>query len=92
MPSQRVLPVIVYRVFLDWVAAFKFLVEGGFRDFLMVYKAHIDFYKRLPSLRKKRTGKRLGKVSCMYMRNIVFDCMVMRKGKFSELKEDCFSK
>ena len=92
LPKHRVFPVIAFRILLDWVAAFKFLIEGCFKDFLMVYKAHFDFYRRMGSLRKKRKELAHRKVSCVYGRNIVFDRMVRGKTRFDELKMEAFSK
>ena len=92
LPKHRVKRTILYRIFLDWVAAFKFLFEGCPKDFRMVFKAHIDFYGRLNSLRAKRkqTGHQL--VSCIYKHNIVVDCILRRKRRFSELNESDFTK
>ena len=91
LPEHRVKRTILYRIFLDWVAALKFLFEGCPKDFRMVFKAHRDFYKRLKSLRanRKQTGHQL--VSCIYKRNIVFDSILGGKKKFSDLKSSDFT-
>lgn len=91
LPKHRVHRTILYRILLDWVAAFKFLFEGCPKDFRMVFKAHWDFYRRLPSLRarRKQTGHNL--VSCIYMRNVVFDSILRGKQKYSELEESDFT-
>ena len=91
LPKQRVHRIILYRVLLDWVAAFKFLFEGCPKDFRMVFKAHWDFYKRLKDLREKRKAGEQKPVSCIYQRNIVFDSVVRGKKKYSELKESDFT-
>ncbi len=91
LPKHRVRRTIAYRIFLDWVAAFKFLVEGCPKDFRMVFKAHWDFYKRLDALRKSRQGREHKEVSCVYKRNIVFDNVLRGKKKYSELKADDFT-
>ena len=91
LPERRVKRTILYRIFLDWVAADKFLFEGCFKDFWMVFKAHWDFYRRLKSLRAKRRENTHQLVSCIYKRNIVFDSIVKGKKKFSELKESDFT-
>ena len=91
LPKQRVHRTIFYRIFLDWVAAFKFLFEGCPKDFQMVFKAHWDFYKRLKSLREYRKGSDHKMVSCIYKRNIVFDSIVGGKKKFSDLKSSDFT-
>jgi len=48
LPSERLLPVFAARLILDGVAAFKFLVDGGFDDFWAVVRAHMSFYRRYP--------------------------------------------
>lgn len=91
LPEHRVKRTIFYRILLDWVAAFKFLVEGCPKDFAMVFKAHRDFYKRLKDLREKRMDGEHHPVSCIYRRNIVFDNVLRGKKKFNELKSTDFS-
>ena len=91
LPKRRVHRTILYRIFLDWVAAFKFLFEGCVKDFGMVFKAHWDFYRRLKSLRAKRRENTHQLVSCIYKRNIVFDSIIKGKKKYSELKETDFT-
>ena len=91
LPHQRVHRTILYRIFLDWVAAFKFLFEGCPKDFLMVYKAHWDFYRRMKTLRAQRRENTHQLVSCIYKRNIVFDSILRGKKKYSDLKESDFT-
>ena len=91
LPKHRVHRTILYRILLDWVAAFKFLFEGCPKDFRMVFKAHWDFYRRLPSLRARRKQTSHNLVSCIYMRNVVFDSILRGKQKYSELKESDFT-
>ena len=91
LPKQRVHRTILYRIFLDWVAALKFLFEGCPKDFGMVFKAHWDFYKRLRSLRAYRKTMEHKQVSCIYQRNIVFDNVLRGKKKYSELKASDFT-
>ena len=91
LPDNKIHRVIIYRFFLDWIAAIKFLFEGCAGDFNAVFQAHIDFYKRLGSLREKRRQLQQHQVSCIYQRNIVFDCLLRGKRKFSDLKPERFS-
>ena len=92
LPEGKVVPVIAYRIVLDWVAAMKFLCEGCFADCRMVFKAHFDFYGRMKSLKEKRKDVSHKKVSCMYMRNIVFDSILCGKKKYSDLDPRSFRK
>ena len=91
LPEHHLRRIILYRILLDWVAAFKFLCEGCPKDFRMVFKAHRDFYKRLKTLRKGRKTIEHKQVSCVYRRNIVFDNVLRGKKKFSELRPEDFS-
>ncbi|MBQ6770685.1 MAG: glycosyltransferase family 2 protein [Bacteroidales bacterium] len=91
LPSDRVFPVIFCRIFLDWVAALKFLFEGCKDDFRMVFKAHRDFFSRLKPLREMRSKAAHHKVSCIYRKNIVIQSILLRKHKFSDLKSKDFS-
>jgi len=52
-PSERFF-VLFIRFFLDQIAAVKFLMEGNFSDFGVVYKAYLHFIKAFPKIRKKR--------------------------------------
>ena len=90
LPRNQIFMVIFCRIFLDWVAAFKFLAEGCFKDFKMVFKAHWDFYKRLRTLRAKRKNGPRHQVSCVYRRNIVIQSLLLGKKRFSELGEGDF--
>jgi hypothetical protein len=91
LPDGHVKRIILYRIFLDWVAALKFLVEGCHKDSRMVFKAHWDFYRRLKPLREKRKQSVRHKVSCVYWKNIVVQSILLGKKKFSELKSKDFS-
>ena len=92
LPSGHVFPVIFLRIFLDWVAALKFLFEGGWADFIAVFKAHFAFYGRIGMLRKKRKTNEHHRVSCIYRRGIVVDSMLFGMNAFSSLKKNSFSK
>lgn len=81
---------IIYRMILDGVAAFKFLVEGNGSHFFAVIKAHFSFYKHLPSTLKKRDEMRLRDdfietTSGVYEKNIVYAHFVKGVKNYSEL-------
>ncbi len=92
LPSDRLLPVFISRLILDGVAAFKFLVDGGFQDFWAVVRAHMSFYRRFNAHRIKRRAIAHRHVSCIYHGNIVADHFLKGKKKFSELQQRKFSK
>jgi len=85
LPSNLLFSVFAARLVLDGVAAFKFLVQAGFKDFWAVGHAHISFYLALPSLYRKRKKLRHGSMKMMYKRNVVFDYYLGGKRHFSQL-------
>lgn len=62
LPSYTWIIVLMGRMILDGIAAFKFLFAGQIDHFQAVFRAHMNFYKHLPSLLKKRKiiPKKLG--------------------------------
>lgn len=48
------LKLLLKRMLLDGVAAFRFLTEGKWSYFTAVFKAHISFYAKLPLMLRKR--------------------------------------
>lgn len=92
LPSDRLLKVLLTRLILDGVAAFKFLIDGGFKDFWAVVRAHMSFYRRFKKNKAKRNVIPHTKVSRMYMGNIVVDYFLRRKTRFTELHDSKFSK
>lgn len=91
LPSKHVSWVVAYRILLDWVAALKFLFGGGLKDYWAVIRAHVAFYKRIPSLRAFRKEHLSRQVSQMYMGNIVFDNFLKGKKRYSDLDPNKFS-
>ncbi|NTW25542.1 MAG: glycosyltransferase family 2 protein [Lentimicrobium sp.] len=92
LPAERLFPVFASRLILDGVAAFKFLVDGGFADFWAVVRAHMSFYRRFPVHRKKRQAINHSSVSCIYQGNIVVDHFLRGKNKFTDISTQKFSK
>ena len=83
LPDKNFLCKLFARMILDGVAFMKFALSRQFADAKSVLKAHRDFYKALPSLKKKR--KELQKQHKavqhpqMYKGSIVWDFYVQGK-------------
>jgi GT2 family glycosyltransferase len=82
---------IIYRMILDGVAAFKFLIEGSGTHFMAVLKAHLSFYAHLPSTLKKRKAMRkmpgfVDTRSGVYEKNIVYLHFLKGVKYYSDLK------
>ena len=91
LPANRLLKTFIARLFLDGAAGLKFIMQGGFQDFIAVIDAHLGFYKKLGKLRKKRKALKQNPVSKVYQRNIAYTHYLLGKKKFSDLDPDKFS-
>ena len=91
LPDNKLYRVIISRLFLDGLAGLKFLLQGGFSDFIAVIRAHIYFYGNYSSIRRKRRSLKRNPVSMIYNGNIVSEHYMHRKKKFTDLKKG-FSK
>jgi GT2 family glycosyltransferase len=91
LPDKRIFKVFSARLFLDGIAAVKFLFDGGFGDFFAVIKAHWKFFSILPELRKERKTKNHLPVSKIYRKNLVYEYFLKGKRKFTDLKPEWFS-
>lgn len=55
LPDRDLKQILLKRKILDGIAAIFFLVKGQFSSSWYVFKAHIDYYRSIGQLRKKRT-------------------------------------
>jgi hypothetical protein len=85
LPDNLLADVFAKRLFLDGIAALKFLVTAGFKDFFAVSKAHLSFYRSLGKTRQKRKKLKQGQVTNIYQKNIVFEYYLRGKKKFTDL-------
>ncbi|MCF6170689.1 MAG: glycosyltransferase family 2 protein [Bacteroidales bacterium] len=91
LPANRLIKTFIARLFLDGAAGIKFLMQGGFQDFIAVIDAHLGFYKKFAKLRKKRKALKQTPVSKVYQRNIAYAHYLLGKKKFSDLDPERFS-
>ena len=91
LESERLVKVLAARIILDYVAAIKFLIDGGFRDMTAVLKAHYYIFSNLGRLRKKREKIAHTRVSQIYWGNIVLRHYVARKETFQQLDPGRFT-
>ncbi len=84
VPGSSVLLVVLVRMLLDGIAAFKFLFSEGPLHFTAVLRAHFSFYKQLPNVLEKR--KKLPKnVGYFFKNSVLCDRYIRGKKKFSKL-------
>jgi GT2 family glycosyltransferase len=91
LEKGRLLRVMTARIILDFVAALKFLVDGGFKDMVAVIRAYLYFWSHLSRLRKKREKIPHLKVSQIYWGNVVLQHYIHRKKSFLQLDPDRFT-
>jgi GT2 family glycosyltransferase len=89
LPSSTVFPVIFFRLFLDGIAALKFLFEGDVMDCISVLKSHYYFHTRvLLTGGKRRELKRelpFRKINVIYRKSLVWNYFIRKKKFFSLL-------
>lgn len=89
LPSNQLLPVLILRLFLDGVAAFKLMAELNFNGIKSVLKAHYHFYRDLPALNRKRKAmgpKHFTEPKEKFHVSIVWQFYIRKRKKFSEIK------
>ncbi len=90
LPSNRVFPVIVYRLFMDFLSMARFLRSGKIRDIAAIFRAHWSFYSRVRKYRKfrKQEKKFISKYDHkeIYPRSIVWDYFLRKKYTFLSLR------
>lgn len=92
LTPDRIFRVFAARIFLDIVAAIKFLIDGGIRNFFAVLRAHWKFFRMAPQLRKERKERTIHPVSKIYNKNLVVEYFLKRKKRFSDLNPGKFSR
>jgi GT2 family glycosyltransferase len=83
LPSKKLIQILFFRMVLDGIAAFKFLLQGKFKHFLAVGKAHFHFYIKFGMFFKKR--KTNLKTNYFKIKSIVFSYFISKHKVFSEL-------
>ena len=89
LPQRRLHWVLALRVVLDYVAAFKFLLERKPQEFQAVVQAHKEFYQWHPRLKVKRTRRqRQQNVNCIYQGLLLVEYYLLGRKTFSSLKNN----
>ena len=92
--NGSVLLKLIRRMFLDGIAAFRFLMEGKLTYFLAVLRAHFTFYGNLRlMLRKRKSEADLGtkvNLTGMYKKSIITQFFLKKNANFSSLSKSDF--
>jgi GT2 family glycosyltransferase len=90
LPDNLLFEVFAKRLILDGIAAMKFLITAGFKDFFAVSRAHFSFYRTLKTTRRKRRLLKHSPMTKIYRKNIVFEYYLRGKKKFTDLDAEQF--
>jgi GT2 family glycosyltransferase len=84
VPSPQVTSVLIIRMLLDGIAAFRFLGQGKFNHFFAVFRAHMNFYSSFSAMWKKR--KKFPKKGQYFrIRSVVYAHYLRGSKKYSEI-------
>ena len=85
---------LFWRMLLDGIAAWKFLIQGSPLHFLAVGKAHFHFYTGFFKMYSKRKAlkKKCSKPNMkgMYKGNVIFEYFLQKKKVFADLDQSKF--
>jgi len=90
LPRKQLYPVFIARFFLDMMASFKFLIDGGFKHFVAVARAHLGFYFSYKKNRVKRSKINHQQVTKIYKGNIALEHFLLGKKTFNQLDKQNF--
>lgn len=92
LPPGKREKVLFTRMLLDAISAFRFLLQGGFRDFHAILRAHRDYYGMKKTYRgTEKVNKLIDNhviVDGIYPGNIVVDFFLKGRKEFKALKWD----
>lgn len=91
LTSKRLIPVMLLRFCMDLVSSIKFFIDGGFKDFWAVIRAHLSFFKHFGRNKHKRKHIDQQTISCMYTKSIVFQNYFKKKNYFNQLDKKDFT-
>jgi GT2 family glycosyltransferase len=90
LPARKIFPVLTIRLFLDWIAAIKFLIEMKPADFLAVFRAQLHSYFSFRKHSFKRKVNSVFSEKMIYKKSIIQEYYFRKKKKFTDLDQNRF--
>ena len=92
LPFNKFRRILYLRMFMDGIAALKYLLSGSPEYVKSIWKAHKDYRKLLPEYRKIRSMAPVPEnfPSCTYKKSIVWKFFIHGVKKFSQLNSNDF--
>ncbi|MBE2246380.1 MAG: glycosyltransferase family 2 protein [Candidatus Competibacteraceae bacterium] len=87
LPANKLIPIIFTRLCLDGLAALSMLPgTKGIQHVIAIFKAHIQYYLRLPATLKKRRNLKIRKSLHVYNGSIVYEYYIKKRTTFNQLQ------
>lgn len=87
LPRPSVFFILLFRMLLDVVAAYKALFGGDGKSFVAIAKAHLHFFKWVLFQQKQSLfpASRVGTIIGIYDGSIIWQYFIRKKARFSEI-------
>ena len=83
--SSKVYMILLTRLLLDGIAGLHFLIQGKWKHSLAIIKAHLSFYRLLPSYINKKSKNRK-QIKYYHIKSIIWNYFIRKNRIFKELK------
>lgn len=83
LPGNKIIPVVFIRLILDGIAGIQFIMNGKFKHFIAVLKAHFTVYSSINQMLKKR--KQNQKQNYFHTNSIVFSYFIKKRHSFNKI-------
>lgn len=85
LPENKVFPIILKRLCLDFFAGFKFLLEGKIQHTFAIIKSHFSFYGAIKQNKLKRKKVKNPNLKGMINKSIVVNHFLKKNNTFNSL-------
>jgi len=82
--NSKVYPILLIRLLLDGIAGLHFLIQGKWKHTLAILKAHLSFYRLLPSYFNKKSKNRK-QIKYYHIKSIVWNYFIRKNRIFKEV-------
>ena len=82
--SSKVYMILLIRLLLDGIAGLHFLIQGKWKHSLAIIKAHLSFYRLLPSYINKKSKNRK-QIKYYHIKSIIWNYFIRKNRIFKEL-------
>lgn len=87
LPQNKLHSVLFIRFFLDYLAAFSFLITSSKSEFQAVFRARKDFYRIKKNFKSKRQANIKDYPNGVLMQSLVFQSKILHKNHFNKLED-----